>query len=71
MKTEEEKRKLENEIEELRKDRDGNTKECEELKVELSLSEDRLENIKIQLADTTHRLKECMASSDPLFSSVT
>lgn len=58
IKTEEEKQRLENEIEDLKKDRDCGSKECEDLKVELSLSEDRYENIKIQLAETNHKLKE-------------
>lgn len=62
MKTEEEKQKLENEVEELRKERDSNLKENEELKVELSLTEDRLQNIKVQLAETNHRLKEGLPS---------
>lgn len=53
-----EKQKLENEIEDLKKERECNIKECEELKVELSLLEDRFENIKMQLTDTSHKLKE-------------
>ncbi len=58
IKTEEERQKYENEIEDLRKEREANVKECEELKVELSLCEDRLENIKGQLSETNHALKE-------------
>lgn len=58
IKTEDEKQRLENEMEGVKKDRDCYMKQCEELKVELSLSEDRYENIKIQLAETNHKLKE-------------
>ena len=58
VKIEEEKERLEEEMEELRKERDCFAKDCEGLKVELSLSEDRFENVKAQLAETNQRLKE-------------
>jgi uncharacterized protein involved in exopolysaccharide biosynthesis len=58
LKAEEEKSRLEGKIEEVRKERDTVQQECEELKVQLHLTEDRLDANQNQLQETTHKLKE-------------
>lgn len=58
VKSEDTKDKLEIEVQEVRKERDMQIQECEELKVQLHLAEDRLENIHQQLHDTVRKLKD-------------
>lgn len=58
MKAEEEKARLEGKMEEVHKERDAAQQECEELKVQLHLTEDRLDANQSQLQETTHKLKE-------------
>jgi rootletin len=58
LKAEEERNRLDGMIDEVRKERDVIQQECEELKLQLHLSEDRLDANQNQLQEITHKLKE-------------
>lgn len=45
-------------MENVKKERDQQMKQCDEIKVELALAEDRLDTVKSQLTETNHRIKE-------------
>ena len=65
-KAEEDRARFDARAEELLKERDGSQQECEELKVQLSLSEDRVDQVQGQLQETLRKLKESENVSESL-----
>jgi len=57
-KAEEERARCEARIAEVQKERDNAQQECEDLKLQLSLSEDRVDSVQSQLQETIRKLKE-------------
>ncbi|XP_066581176.1 centrosome-associated protein CEP250 [Prorops nasuta] len=66
LKGEEDKLRLELKIEELWKERDSAQKDCEELQVQLHMTEDKMESLQNQLQDTIRKLKDVENINDSL-----
>lgn len=58
LKADEEKLKLELKMEEIRNEKENAMKECEELQVQLHMSDDKVDELQNQLQDTCRKLKE-------------
>lgn len=58
LRSDEEKLKLEIKLEETKNEKEAATKEVEELRVQLHMSDDKLDDLQKQLLETTRKLKE-------------